>query len=330
MASGATTGSFSAAAGTVAANQAVTITAALNGSLKTVSLTVLPLSSGLVAAYAFNEGGGTTTSDASGNGNTGQVSGASWLAAGRYGKALNFNGTSSKVTIADSASLHLSSAMTLEAWIQPSVIDNTWRDVIYKGWNVYFLEVNSDQGSLPIRPAENLSVGGNNSTYGPAPLAAGQWAHLAVTYNGAQIVLYVNGVAISTKAQTGNIVASNNPLQIGGDYDFGQYFNGIIDEVRVYNRALTAAEIRADMATPVTTTTVTTTSLTSLGRTTQAAVSPVPVANATQAAANFTGGVSLLGCLPRTAKAGQQVRCSWLSSEARQGWKSGWPAPVTR
>ena len=76
---------------------------------------------GLVAAYAFNEGIGSNVADASGNGNTGTIANAAWTKEGRFGNALVFNGTSSLVTIPDSSSLHLKSAMTLEAWVNPSV-----------------------------------------------------------------------------------------------------------------------------------------------------------------------------------------------------------------
>jgi regulation of enolase protein 1 (concanavalin A-like superfamily) len=63
--------------------------------------------------------------------------------------------------------------------------------------------------------------------------------------------LYVNGVQVASQAQTGTIATSGNPLQIGGDGFYGQYFAGIIDEVRIYNRALSAGEIGMDMTTPV-------------------------------------------------------------------------------
>ena len=69
--------------------------------------------SGLVAAYGFDEGSGTTVTDASGNGNNGTITGATWATAGKYGKALSFNGSSALVTIPDAASLHLSTGMTL-------------------------------------------------------------------------------------------------------------------------------------------------------------------------------------------------------------------------
>ena len=104
---------------------------------------------GLVAAYGFDEGSGTTVADASGNGNTGTISNATWAASGKYGKALQFNGTNALVTIPDAASLHLSTAMTLEAWVNPSTVTAAWRDVIYKGNDNFYLEGTSSNGSKP-------------------------------------------------------------------------------------------------------------------------------------------------------------------------------------
>ena len=76
-------------------------------------------SGGLVAAYGFEEGSGTAAADESGNGNDGSISGAVWSAAGRFGNALSFNGSSARVNVLDSPSLDLTTAMTLEAWVYP-------------------------------------------------------------------------------------------------------------------------------------------------------------------------------------------------------------------
>ena len=78
--------------------------------------------SGLVAAYSFDEGSGNTLTDSSGRGNHGTIAGATWTNSGRYGKALTFNGTNARVTIPDSASLDLTSGLTLEAWIYPTAL----------------------------------------------------------------------------------------------------------------------------------------------------------------------------------------------------------------
>jgi hypothetical protein len=86
---------------------------------------------------------------------------------------------------------------------------------------------------------------------GGTRLVAGTWTHLATTYDGAIQRLFVNGVQVATRAQTGAIGTTTNALRIGGSVTMGQYFDGRIDEVRVYSRALSAAEIQTDMATPI-------------------------------------------------------------------------------
>ena len=77
---------------------------------------------GLVAAYSFNAGTGTTVTDSSGNGNNGTIANATWTTAGKYGDALVFNGTNALVNIPDAASLNLTTGMTLEAWVNPSTV----------------------------------------------------------------------------------------------------------------------------------------------------------------------------------------------------------------
>jgi chitodextrinase len=202
---------------------------------------------GLVAAYGFNEGTGTTVADASGNGNTGTISNATWTT-GKYGKGLSFNGSNTLVTINDSASLHLTAAMTLEAWVNMGIVDNQWEDIVYKGNDNYYLEATS---------SKNVPAGGGTfgtagaAAYGTSALPQNAWTHVAVTYDGATLRLYVNGVQVSSLARTGNLVTSTNPLQIGGDSFYRQYFHGIIDEVRVYNVALTAAQIQTDIGNPL-------------------------------------------------------------------------------
>lgn len=200
-----------------------------------------------MAAYGFNEGSGTAVTDVSGNGNNGTINGATWTTSGKYGNALSFNGTNALVTINNAASLQLTSGMTLEGWVYPTTIGNKWRDVIYKGDNNYYLEGSSNNSRRP-------ALGGTFGTpiYGTAALTANTWTHLAGTYDGATMRLYVNGVQVASRTQTGAIATSTNPLQIGGDSIYGQYFAGRIDEVRVYNRALSPAEIQGDMNTPLT------------------------------------------------------------------------------
>lgn len=204
--------------------------------------------SGLVAALGFEEGTGTTAADVSGLGNNGVVSGATWTSSGKFGKALSF-GSGSIVTINDSASLDLTSGMTLEAWVNPTTLSG-WMNLIFKQDNssgvVYVL-----QGSTS--PAQHPSFGGSFSgtnLSAPSSLPLNTWSHVAGTYDGTTMKFYVNGLLVASRPQTGPIATSTGPLTIGGNVVYGENWNGLIDEVRIYNRALSQNEIHADMNVP--------------------------------------------------------------------------------
>jgi len=215
----------------------------------TASATTPAATSGLIAAYSFNEGTGSTVADASGTGNGGSIGSATWTTSGKYGGALSFNGTNARVTVPDAPSLRLTNAMTLEAWVYPTAITNKWRDVVYKGDDNYYLEATSSPGRRPAAGGTFSGVVGETS--GGSILATNTWAHLATTYDGTTLRLYVNGTQVSSKSQTGLFATSSNPLQIGGDALYGQYFSGRIDEVRIYKTALTQPQIQTDMNAPI-------------------------------------------------------------------------------
>lgn len=138
----------------------------------------------------------------------------------------------------------------MEAWINPPASPLGWQAVVFKEMpsdGAYFL-YRSGYSAAPVggvfTTAEHQVLG----TSGP-PLNA--WTHLAFTYDGATERLYVNGVLVTSRAQTGAISASNGVLHIGGDSVWGEHFQGLIDEVRIYNRTLSAAEIQTDMNNPI-------------------------------------------------------------------------------
>jgi hypothetical protein len=209
----------------------------------------------LVAAYGFNEGTGATVGDQSGNNNAGTVTGATWNGAGRYGNSLTFNGATHGVLIPASSSLNLSTALTVEAWVYPTVTQSGWRAILQREVDAYLLHAGSDGGTL--RPTGGGIFGGNIDYFNvPAAnaLAVNTWSHIALTWDGATMRLYVNGVQAATKARTGTLqgtAGGAGPVHIGSNTYSGENFLGRIDEVRIYNRALTAAEITTDMNTPI-------------------------------------------------------------------------------
>src|SRR4029078_7850497 len=137
---------------------------------------------GLVAAYGFNEGTGVQTKDTSGQGNTGTLTNATWSAGGKYGAALSFNGTA-WVTIADAASLHLTTGMTLEAWVRPTS-GTGWRTAILKE-KTGGLACSRHTPNTASRPVGYAHVGGDIPVAGPAAVPLNAWTHVAVTYDGA-------------------------------------------------------------------------------------------------------------------------------------------------
>ncbi len=206
-------------------------------------------SPGLVAAYSFDEGSGTSLSDSSGGGNAGAISNATWTSSGKFGKALSFNGSNSTVTIQHSAALNLTSGMTLEAWVNPSSIPNKWTDVMVKARDLYYMEATS---TFSGRPAGGTIISsGYIEAIAPSPLVANVWSHLALTFDGSQLRFYVNGVLASTASRSTNLNTSTQPLSIGGSTSTNQYFSGMIDEIRIYNVPRTASQIQADMNAPI-------------------------------------------------------------------------------
>ena len=207
---------------------------------------------GLVGSYSFDEGSGTTSPDLSGQGNHGALTnGPTWAAAGKYGGAISFDGVNDMVTIADSASLDLTTGMTLQAWVRPAVLGWPYRTVLLKetpGSLVYTLYLNET-----TRPLGSIFAGGfERIATGSAALAANTWTHLATTYDGTNLRLYVNGTLVTTTAASGAISTSTGALRIGANTIWPEEaFQGLIDEVRVYNRALTTAELTQDMNTPL-------------------------------------------------------------------------------
>ena len=234
----------------IAARRAIALFACLSLSISVATAQT----AGLVAAYSFDEGAGTTIAvDLSGNGNDGVlVNGTSWSSTATFGTAANFDGTNDRIDVPDSNSLDLTSGMTLEAWVRPTA-NSSYRTVVLKevpGELSYALySADSDHGT---RPSGWVRL--NNSSRfadGTASIPLNVYTHIAVTFNGTTLAMYVNGILATTTNVAGTIQTSAFPLRIGGNTVWGEYFRGQIDEVRIYSRALSQAEIQTDMATPI-------------------------------------------------------------------------------
>ena len=160
---------------------------------------------------------------------------------GRVGNAVTFDGVDDFVNVPHSTSLNITGAITVEVWARRAsgVVD---QESLVRKEGAYMIRVDEDVSGDDY--SFFIWIGGT-----PEPrvnsgiIPSGNWDHIVGTYNAAggsgNVKIYVNGILRGTSTRTGNIDINTSSLMIG------HRFNGLIDEVRIYNRALSAAEVRA-------------------------------------------------------------------------------------
>jgi hypothetical protein len=202
---------------------------------------------GLIGAYGFETVREGYVEDQSGRDHSGVLEGAEPCEKGHYGQGAAFDGDSSLMSVANNLDMNFSSAMTLEAWICPGENAEGWQTVIAKEGRdaaLFSLCGNSPESA----PALTAQVNEEEVVLSGRVLpASSQWTFLAATYDGQWLRLYQDGREVASKEQAGSMGWSANPLCIGGNPLWGDYFRGVIDDVRVYNIALSEQEIQRDM-----------------------------------------------------------------------------------
>ena len=218
----------------------------------TVSITVL---SSAFAHWPFDEGMGTTAADVSGNGYTGiLVNGTDWTA-GVISNAVSFDGVNDYVDVGviDIAG----NAMTLAGWVNSSQLavtpDNDGR-IISKATGTteadHYWMMSTIKSGTTSRLRFRLKAGGATSTLiaSSGDLTENQWFHTAAVYDGVTMKLYLDGVLVGALSKAGSIATGGSvPVWIGGNPTdpFVRPWQGGIDDVRIYDRALSAAEVAA-------------------------------------------------------------------------------------
>jgi hypothetical protein len=222
---------------------------------------------GLVAEWHFDEGSGTVLGDSSGNGNHGTIYGALWTADGKFGTALEFDGINDYVQIPDSPDLSggAGKSKTVEFWFksnkQYGCIVTKWQDQSSKDWGATVGLINPGLSFWYERS------GGDRRFYG-GTIQEGVWHHGAFTFeaesptgaNNANLILYLDGEKVDLTFWNDqspynvlpdklyNMPDTGAPVSIGysGNYYKSCYFDGVIDEMKIFNRVLSPVEIKAE------------------------------------------------------------------------------------
>jgi glucose/arabinose dehydrogenase/chitodextrinase len=210
---------------------------------------------GLVAAYAFDEGTGTTAADASGHGLIGALTnGAGWNA-GMYGNAVNLDGADDYVSLGNPAALQMTGSMTISAWIYSTAFPGDDAAIVSKrgsGESGYQLDTTVDRGPRTIGFKLTGSSGAGMYRYGATPLQVNTWYYVTGVYDASARTLdvYLNG-NLDNGALVGTVTSaqqnSGQNVNIGRRPAGGFLTNGRVDEVRLYNRGLSQVEVQADM-----------------------------------------------------------------------------------
>jgi len=221
------------------------------GSTNSAPISAIPSTvvSGLIGYWKFDEGSGVIANDSSGNNNLGTLAGSpTWVSPGKMGAAaLLFNSANlQSVSVSDSPSLDPVGGLSITAWIEAGNWSGN-RRIVQKGDS-------DDQYRLLVEGGvfkfDLTGVGTLTCALPPT----GSYVHVAGTWNGSTMAIYFNGALKASLAATGSNTNTTDSLTIGGKNGSGtagDYFQGDLDDVRVYNRGLSASEIAIVMALPL-------------------------------------------------------------------------------
>lgn len=221
---------------------------------KDLSNNVMPTSSwsfitgyfppGAITHWKFDEGAGTTTYDYIGysyfSNYIGSIQGGATWATGKSGKALNFDGSTAFVS--SSSGYIPAPPLTLEAWIKTSAAQGgiVGKTSYASPWPGYILAVGGNQANGKLA----FWYGNSSFDYSNSMVNDGNWHHVAVTFDGLNSIFYIDGKQDATvpKSGTVNLYSPTDNQYVGKDV-FNHMFNGIIDEVIVYSKALSNSEV---------------------------------------------------------------------------------------
>ena len=174
------------------------------------------------------------------------VGAAAWRPTSRPGGLgqINFDGSTAGVLVGNVAPINqASSAITVAGWIFPATTVTNSPPIAKKDGS-YMLRLASTGKDAQFI----LFIGGASTTLTTSgnKITVGAWNRVVGTYNGSQLLIYINGISAVSLSYTGSVSVATNPLGLGYGPGKSEYLNGSLDDVSIWNRALSASEVRAD------------------------------------------------------------------------------------
>ncbi|MBM4026200.1 MAG: hypothetical protein FJ280_12460, partial [Planctomycetes bacterium] len=187
--------------------------------------------------------------DYSGSDNYGALMGGPKFVEGQLGDALSFDGLDDYVNCGTDPSLNIRDQITIACWIKVAVFSRTWETILAKGDNSYRMSRSSTGG---VAAGNSIHFGCNGPTGGNLDATTivtdNAWHHVVLVYDGTNKIIYIDGREDARVASTGQINESTHPVLIGENAQaIGRYLKGLVDDVRIYNKALTLEQIRKVM-----------------------------------------------------------------------------------
>ena len=178
-------------------------------------------------------------------GNNGSPANGAGFAPGKVGTAFSFNGINQYVLMSNSPALNLTNALTLEGWVKVAAYSgNDATDIFGKNCPYCFVQYGVGMNNLAGKWVFNSHLGNTGLAEGGTAVQTNTWYHLAETFDGSTLSIYVNGVLDGSVAAV-SASPTDEPFIIGGETAGPWDFNGLVDEVSVYNVALTPSQIQA-------------------------------------------------------------------------------------